>query len=46
MQLSHAKLENEFNINLGFCPKQILFSFEKYADVHMHMNGMMNEELG
>jgi hypothetical protein len=46
MQLSHAKLEMQFNIKLCFCPKQNIFSFEKYAEVHMHMNGMMNEELG
>jgi hypothetical protein len=36
----------QFNTNLDFCPKQILFSFEKYAEVHMHMNGRMNKELG
>jgi hypothetical protein len=31
----------QFNTKLGFCPKQNLFSFEKYAEVHMHMNDMM-----
>jgi hypothetical protein len=39
-------LKMQFNTNLGFCPKQNLFSIEKYAEVHMHMNGMMYEGLG
>jgi hypothetical protein len=39
-------LKMQFNTTLGFYPKQNLFSFEKYAEVHMHMNGMMYEELG
>jgi hypothetical protein len=34
-------LKTQFNIKSGFCPKQNLFSFEKYAEVHMHMNDMM-----
>jgi hypothetical protein len=34
-------LKMQFNIKSGFCPKQNLFSFEKYAEVHMHMNDMM-----
>jgi hypothetical protein len=36
----------QVNIKSGFCPKQNIFSFEKYAEMHMQMNGMMNEELG
>jgi hypothetical protein len=31
----------QFNTKSGFCPKQNLFIFEKYAEVHMHMNDMM-----
>jgi hypothetical protein len=34
-------LKMQFNIKSGFCPKQNLFSVEKYAEVHMHMNDMM-----
>jgi hypothetical protein len=36
----------QFNTKSIFCPKQNLFSYEKYAEVHMHMNDMMNEDLG
>jgi hypothetical protein len=36
----------QFNTKSSFYPKQNLFSFEKYAEMHMHMNGMMYEELG
>jgi hypothetical protein len=36
----------QFNTKSSFCPKQNLFSFEKYAELHMLMNDMMYEELG
>jgi hypothetical protein len=34
-------LKMQFNIKSDFCPKQNLFSLEKYVEVHMHMNDMM-----